>query len=150
MALYYEVLRLATSSVSVRDVKAQARIGGKLLRAGNRVLLPYRQMLFDGNVFGEDAETFNPDRFLSDRKLNNSLSFRPFGGGATYCPGRFLAKAEVLTFVALVICRFDLELADNGGKEVNIPRMEIRRPCLGIMGPEKEGDVVLKVRPLGN
>lgn len=150
MALYYEVLRLATSSVSVRDVKAQTRIGGKLLRAGNRVLLPYRQMLFDGSVFGDDAETFNPDRFLNDRKLSNSLSFRPFGGGATYCPGRFLAKAEVLTFVALVICRFDLELAGNKDKEVSIPRMEIRRPCLGIMGPEKEGDVVLKVRPLGS
>ena len=92
MALYHEVLRLATSSVSVRDVQTQARIGGKLLRPGNRVLLPYRQMLFDRGVFGEDAEAFNPNRFLNDGKLNNSLSFRPFGGGATYCPGRFPAS----------------------------------------------------------
>ena len=107
-------------------------------------------MLFDRGVFGEDAEAFNPSRFLNDGKLNNSLSFRPFGGGATYCPGRFLAKAEVLTFVALVICRFDLELAGNEGEEASMPRMEIRRPCLGIMGPEKGGDVLLKVRPVGS
>ena len=146
MALYYEALRLATSSVSVRNVHTNTGIGGKFLRAGNRILLPYRQMLFDSKIFGTDAEDFNPHRFLNDKKLSSSSSFRPFGGGATYCPGRFLAKAEVLTFVALVICRFNLDLAiDKGKPGGRFPIMETRRPCLGIMSPKEGEDVMLRV-----
>lgn len=146
LALYHEVLRLSTSSVSVRDVRSNVEIGGKLLRAGSRVLLPYRQMLFDDDVFGNNTDVFNSDRFLLDQKLHKSPSFKPFGGGTTYCPGRFLARAEVLTFIALVVCRFDLELAPNKGIRTGVPRMEGRRPCLGIMGLENGGDIILKVR----
>lgn len=53
--------------------------------------------------------------------------FRPFGGGATLCPGRFLAKREVLTCVALAVGRFDLALADPLAP---FPRIEGRVPCL--------------------
>ena len=146
--VYPEVLRLATSSVSFRDVQA-TKIGGKLLRAGNGVLFPYRQMLFDDGVFGEDYADFNPDRFLDDGKLHNSLSFRPFEGGATYYPGRCLAKAKVLPFAALVICRFDLELTSGKAEKASVPIMEICRPCLGIIRLEEGGDVVLKAKPVG-
>ena len=148
-ALYNEVLRLATSSVSVRNVEVPTTIGGKRLRAGSRIIIPYRQLLFDDTVFGHDAKEFNHLRFLKKSSLNRSTSFKPFGDGTTYCPGRFLAKAEVLTFVALALTRFDLRLANDKINDI-LPRMEIKRPCIGIMGPQEGDDVAVMVTPTLN
>ena len=145
-AVYHEVLRLATSSVSVRNVAVSTTIGGKQLRPGSRIIIPYRQLLFDDSVFGHDAAEFNPWRFLENKSLHRSTSFKPFGGGTTYCPGRFLARAEILTFVALALIRFDLKLA-NDKINATLPRMEIKRPCLGIMGPQEGNDVAVMVKP---
>ena len=141
-SVYHDALRLVTSSVSVRDVAQTTVIGNKVLEAGNRVVIPYRQLLCDKAVFGHDADEFNPRRFLENKSLVKSASYRPFGGGTTHCPGRFLAQAEILTFVALVLVRFDIECDRN----TQFPRLETRKPCLGIMGPAKGEDVIVRIR----
>ena len=154
-SVYNEVLRLTASSSSVRTVLSKTEIGGKQLRKGTKVLVPYRQLHFNEEVWGQDAKTFNPDRFLKDKDLIRSSCFRPFGGGTTYCPGRFLAKREVMTFIALALYRFDIALAANPATSARMnertkptfPHLEEQKPCLGIMGPAKDHDVWLKVRP---
>ncbi|KAF7907920.1 hypothetical protein EAE99_011831 [Botrytis elliptica] len=40
LALYHEVLRLITSSVSVRNVASPTYVGGKELQPGGRVIIP--------------------------------------------------------------------------------------------------------------
>ncbi|ESZ91021.1 putative cytochrome P450 [Sclerotinia borealis F-4128] len=143
LALYHEVLRLVTSSVSVRNIATPAYVGGKQLQPGGRVIIPYRQLLLNDEVFGGDAEAFNPERFLRDGSLSNNPSYRPYGGGTTYCPGRFLAKAEVLTCVAIATCKYDMEISH--GSRI-FPRLEVKKPCLGIMGPVEGDDVVVNIR----
>lgn len=154
-SVYNETLRLTASSSSVRTVLSTTEVGGKQLRRGTKVLIPYRQLHFDEDVWGINAKSFDPERFLRDKDLARNSSFRPFGGGTTYCPGRFLAKREVMTFVALLIHRFDITLAgtpalpaseDKTAKPA-FPRLEKQKPCLGIMGPAKGHDVCLRVRP---
>jgi cytochrome P450 len=99
------------------------------------------------DAFGVDARTFNPQRFLLNKELNRSSSFRPFSGGTTLCPGRFLAHREILTFTALVLSRFDVALAEKKDNEqMTFPRMDEETPVLGIMGPVSGDDVVLRVR----
>lgn len=152
-SIFHEVLRLTSSSSSIRNVLSPLVVGGKYLRAGNKVLIPYRQLHVDETVFGANVRSFDPDRFLKNKLLTKSSSYRPFGGGSTLCPGRFLARREVLTFVALVLDRFDLELAATSGsggkgeKEKAFPRLEDRTPSLGIMGPANGYDVALLVSP---
>ncbi|MCJ1343208.1 hypothetical protein MMC31_001400, partial [Peltigera leucophlebia] len=100
-AVFNEVLRLTSSSSSIRNVLKPVTIGGKNFRIGTKVLIPFRQLHFNEDIFGVDAGTFNPERFLRNKELNRGASFRPFGGGKTYCPGRFLAYREILVFTAL-------------------------------------------------
>lgn len=98
IALYYEVLRLTTASASVRTIESATPLGNVTLRAGGKVLLPFRQLHFNEMVFGENASKFDAERFLRNKSLSKSMSFRPFGGGSTYCPGRYVARREVLVF----------------------------------------------------
>lgn len=54
-----------------------------------------------------------------------------------------------MTFIALVLYRFDISRADHAAlpNSSTFPRLEEKKPCLGIMGPAKGHDVYLKVKP---
>lgn len=109
----------------------------------------------------------------SDKDLARSKSFRPFGGGTTYCPGRFVARQEVYMFVVVVLHRFRIEVMGGEGdtegvneeaektkeekinpkketpptkKSPRLPELDHKKPSLGIMGPIKGADVLLRVR----
>ena len=109
--------------------------------------MPYRQLHFDEAVFGSLPEAFDPSRFLRNKDLNRNPSFKPFGGGSTMCSGRFLAKYEVLAFVALAIDRFEIKVADGeGGSQQRFPRFNQNKPGLGIMEPLNGDDLIVEVR----
>ncbi|KKY27898.1 putative cytochrome p450 [Diplodia seriata] len=144
-SVYHEALRLSTSSIAVRNVEQATIVGGKVLQRGSRLIIPLRQILTDEDVFGARAQSFDGLRFLRQPQLLKSPSYRPFGGGVTYCPGRFLAKNEVLTCVALAIGRFDMRVAE--GDAARIPEVEGKVPCIGIMKPVDGQDVMVELRP---
>ena len=108
--LWLEALRLSAALIALRTLTADILIGGKLLRKGNKLMVSARQLHFDKIVFGEDCDQFDPRRFVRQSHLQRSASFRPFGGGPTLCPGQFLAKYMVLTFIALVFHRYNREV----------------------------------------
>ncbi|KAH8586512.1 cytochrome P450 [Bisporella sp. PMI_857] len=143
IACYNEVMRTTVSSITARDVISECVIGDKTLQPGARVVIPYRQMLLDEQVFGADAESFNPHRFLKNPGLAKSSSFRPFGGGLAYCPGRFVAQMEIVCLTALIFGRFKLKIKDS---RVCFPEMDAAKPCLGVMGATEGHDVILSVR----
>ncbi|TVY47545.1 Cytochrome P450 monooxygenase [Lachnellula occidentalis] len=76
------------------------------------------------DVFGQDADQFNPDRWLkkdeeSDegfrdrcRKMKDVASF-VFGGGNRVCMGRNLAILEIYKLFATLYSLFDIELVNN-------------------------------------
>ena len=66
------------------------------------------------------------------------------------CAGRFLARQEIYTFVALVLRRFEVSLVQGeGGKRQVFPELERKKPSLGVMGSAEGYDVVVSVRPQG-
>ncbi|GME49713.1 cytochrome P450 [Neofusicoccum parvum] len=148
-ATWFEMLRVVNGALSVRKVTAPIVVGGKLLQPGNTVAIPFRQLHFNEHVWGDDRHEFNPHRFLKDQKLRSHPAYRPFGGGASFCPGRYLAMAEACGFVAMFLHRFDVVLSDTGnGVRQRFPLQDDTKPSTGISGVLDNMDVLMDVRPL--
>ncbi|KAK7744711.1 hypothetical protein SLS62_010131 [Diatrype stigma] len=79
-------------------------------------------------VFGPDAASFRPERWLHDDKdkdkdralLLLERTSLAWGGGAHACPGRHLAELIVARLVPLLVAEFDVEIA-------RVPRLEDMR-----------------------
>lgn len=126
-----------------RKVLEPTVIGNKLLQRGTNVLMPSRQLHMNEKVWGEDKKQFNPERFVVDKSLLKHSSYRPFGGGVSYCPGRVMAKEQVYAFIAILLRRFKLHLAPGSNK--TFPILDESTPSLGITGPVKGMDVILEM-----
>jgi len=156
-ALWYEVLRLTNSSSSARFVTTDTIIGGLTMRAGNRLIVPYRQLHTNTEVFGQDPMQFDVMRWLRNDNLERNPSYRPFGGGIWYCPGRHLAKQEIFMALGYLLYRYDVEVAPVGtgigkkadaaaGSRRSMPRMDEAKPGIGIVCPMAGDDLVLRLR----
>lgn len=145
-AIFNEALRCNGGAMVSRIVMEPITIGGKLLEAGNAIIIPSRQLHMNEKVWGQNRQEFDAFRFKRQKTLSRHPSYRPFGGGNTYCPGRVLAKEEVFGFLAILFHRFDLQLAKgkgpNGGKQA-FPSLDDSTPALGITGPVKSHDVLI-------
>jgi cholest-4-en-3-one 26-monooxygenase len=83
-----EIVRWATPvTVFQRTALADRMLGGRQIRAGQRVGLFYRSANFDEEVFD------HPERFDVRRSPNPHLGFG--GSGAHYCLGASLARLEI-------------------------------------------------------
>lgn len=100
-------------------------------------------MHFDGSVYGPDVDMFVPERFIRSKTLSHSSSYRPFGGGVSYCPGRFIARREFAMLVALVLARFDVEVVGDN----KFPDLDSGKPTIGLISPKPGEDVLLKLTP---
>lgn len=153
-ATYQEALRVVNGALSARKIIAPTPLSSKVLGSGNTVLIPYRQLHYNRDVFGDDPGRFDPERFLNDPSLKNNSSFKPFGGGTNYCPGRFLAKQEIFVFVALVLNRFDIKLATETpeGKAFpgpqQFPELDTSTPALAVNGSVRGSDVYVNLGDL--
>ncbi|KZW04019.1 cytochrome P450 [Exidia glandulosa HHB12029] len=141
-ATFRETLRLATAPSSMRLVEEDTEIGGYTFYKGNRVLLPSMHLHRAKHFWGEDADSFRPERILEigDKvDIVQSGYLRPFGGGTSYCPGRIFSRSEIMAFVTLVLHRYDLELLGP------VPVPNTGPPTLGVLDPPMPCDLGLKL-----
>ena len=136
-----EIMRMTNSSSSVCTVVSDVAISDCIIRAGAKILIPYRQLHFNKDVFGTDGLDLDPERFLETKAVARSPSHRPLGGGSTYYLGRFIAIQEVAAFIGIVQNELKVELADRNG----VPRLEGMKPCPRVMGPVAAGNLTVKV-----
>jgi cytochrome P450 len=141
--IWNETLRLVAASSSVRYITKDTIMGGLRLRKGNRVMIPYRQLHFNEEIFGDRINEFNPKRFVDKPSLLKSPSWRPFGGGATMCPGRFVAKQAVVSFMAMVLNRYNIAL--DGPQP--FPSAKEGNPVLGLMSNLQGSDLQVRLTP---
>ncbi|KZV37354.1 protein LUTEIN DEFICIENT 5, chloroplastic-like [Dorcoceras hygrometricum] len=63
----------------------------------------------------EDADKFNPERWPLDgpnpNETNQNFSYLPFGGGPRKCIGDMFASFETVVAVAMLVRRFDFQMA---------------------------------------
>ena len=133
-AAFDEMLRFCSFSGSVRFVTNDMSIGNKTLKEGGRLLIAYRQLHFDAEVFGSNINGFDAYRFFNEKERTKSSKFRPFGGGSTQCPGRYVARQSVLSFVAMLIHKYDIQPV-RGQAPVE---PDLKRPVLGMATKQDE------------
>ncbi|KAK2600639.1 hypothetical protein N8I77_010160 [Diaporthe amygdali] len=147
-SLYDEVLRTTNDPMGIRVVTKEVTIGGRVLKPGRKLLMPYKQMHYNAEVFGSNVAEFDPHRFTGEKgALSKSNWFRPFGGANGHCPGRFLARREVYLFTALFLFRFEVKTVGLEGKQPKFPVMDTTTQTGGILRPFPREDVKLEVRP---
>lgn len=150
-AFFLEVLRLINGALGIRQVIETTNINGKILRSGNTLVIPFRQLHFDTTVWGQNPEEFDPGRFLKDKSLGNHPSYRPFGGGVSYCPGRYLVSHQVFGFAATCLQRFDVDLPSlplpgGGHRSQPFPKLDTTKPSTGTVACVENMDVIIDVR----
>ncbi|KAI8949247.1 cytochrome P450 [Xylaria longipes] len=150
-AIFNEVLRLNNTAAAIRIASKATTIGGKLLPSGSTVVLPFRQLHINQEVWGPDVYNFNPTRFLKNKSLTRNPSFRPFGGGSTLCPGQTLARQEIFGFIAILLHRFNLRLVQSTPlKKPPFPRLNSKVPSFGLNGPVKGTDILVAITSVKN
>ncbi|KAM5344429.1 hypothetical protein ACJ41O_012965 [Fusarium nematophilum] len=144
LACYREILRLYVHNVgnrvTMKDTTIRDPQGNEyLLKKGVNVQWSSSLTHLLESVWGKDAESFSPERFLDvgpqEEKRRRGASI-PFGGGKHLCPGRQFALAENLGFVGVLCLGFEV-------RGVHLPRSE--DPAMGtgsrkpVWGDESRG-----------
>ncbi len=107
-----EVLRVYPSVWTIaRTPLTPDEIGGYPILPGvNVALTPY--ITHRHPSFWEDPEAFDPERFSPERSAGrHPYAYFPFGGGPRLCIGNSFALMEATLILAMIIQRYDLELA---------------------------------------
>lgn len=65
------------------------------------------------DIFGADADTFNPDRWLKPG-FRPGWAYLPFSGGPRVCIGQNFALTEAMFVVVRLLQRFEIERKDFG------------------------------------
>lgn len=142
LSTYREVTRLSNQAISTRwvmedTILTDAHGREYLFRADTTVMMPATAHS-SAHVWGPDANEFQPRRFL-DWKAKASRerhgAYMPFGGGKHLCPGRNLAKAEILGMTVALALAFEMEDAARPGRPIGVPEIRAARMGQGVGKP---------------
>jgi len=106
-----EGLRLwPTAPAFTRSPREETMLAGKyLMRPEDWAIVILPMVHRDKAVWGEDAEEFNPDRFLPENSRGRlPQTYKPFGTGERSCIGRQFALHEAILVLARMLHRYDL------------------------------------------
>ncbi|KAI1412515.1 cytochrome P450 [Hypoxylon sp. FL1857] len=113
VSTWQEVLRFHGTSIAARIIQEDTLVDNQyLLKKGGVVLMPNTVIHSNQSLWGPTTGQFNHRRFLKTKERGTTrhpaAAFRGFGGGHILCPGRHFASTEILSFLALLLLRFDV------------------------------------------
>ncbi|GFO14305.1 cytochrome p450 ii f2-like protein ii [Plakobranchus ocellatus] len=92
----------------MHKTREDVTIGNYVIPKGTNVIPDLDSVLHDPKIWGDDAETFNPERFLcDDGSVLQKEEFIPFSVGGRTCVGEALAKMELFLFLSSMFQRFE-------------------------------------------
>lgn len=75
-------------------------------------------MHLDKNVFGQDADVFNPDRWMDSARAGHmDKHMLAFGGGTRTCIGKNIALIELFKLTPQLIWNYRFEFYDKSKTE---------------------------------
>ncbi|KAI0825669.1 cytochrome P450 monooxygenase pc-bph [Irpex lacteus] len=100
---------------------------GEVLKEGTIVSTPGFALHRMKEVWGEDADVFNPERWERENRDEMYRAFSPFSIGPRACLGRHLAQIELQTFIGTIFHRYDVALASRD-QEMPVHEAFVRKP----------------------
>ena len=105
-----ETLRLYPPAQPMSRVPTKSvKLGRVDIPAGTQIFATMTAVHHDTQIWGEDANEFNPFRFKEPRK--QLASFFPFGLGPRICVGQNLAMVEAKIILAMIIQQYSFVLS---------------------------------------
>lgn len=99
------------NALTRRPLKEQL-LGGKYkVGPSDSIFGSTRGMHRDPEAWGDDCDEFKPERMIPWSNVKHG-AFKPFGTGMRSCIGRAFAEQEMIITAALILQRFQVELAD--------------------------------------
>ncbi|KAI0015380.1 putative cytochrome P450 [Xylariomycetidae sp. FL0641] len=167
-SIFTETLRLRINFDITRDVNQDIELDGYRIDKGSMLQAPVMVAHYDEAVWGKEghpASEFWAHRhikYVDEKKGSNQgrpaiyamagrpASFFPFGGGVNICPGRQLAKYEILTTIALIVSQFEIELVGwtklDGTPSNRVAESDLRYSGAGAMPPDRDMRIRLRRR----
>ncbi|GFO14273.1 cytochrome p450 2u1 [Plakobranchus ocellatus] len=97
----------------MHKTREDVTIGNYGIPQGTTVIPDLDSVLHDPKIWGNDAEKFNPERFLrDDGSVLQREEFIPFSIGSRICVGEALAKMELFLFLSSMFQRFEFVSPD--------------------------------------
>jgi unspecific monooxygenase len=123
-----ETLRLWPSGPAFfRKARADTTLSGYQLGKGATILVVLLALHRDRRLWGENAEEFDPDRFLPAAvRARPAHAYKPFGVGARACIGRQFALHEAVLALSRILMRFDV--VPTPGYELSVSELLTIRP----------------------
>ncbi|PIA31400.1 hypothetical protein AQUCO_04900003v1 [Aquilegia coerulea] len=110
-----EVLRLYSPAVGlgIRVTYKEMKLGKLVLPPGVQLSMPALFVHHDFELWGEDADKFNPGRFAEgiSKATKNKVSFFPFSWGPRICIGQNFALIEAKMAISMILQHFSFELS---------------------------------------
>lgn len=138
---FQELLRVHALGAGARFVREDTMLDDRyLLKKGMVIQMPMAVMHSDPQIWGPDVASFQPRRFLKHSEVNQgskqkATAYRPFGGGASMCPGRHFVTLEALALTAYIVLRFDI-FPSSG--QWSIPAQKQESLATNVFPPEKD------------
>ncbi|KAJ9538804.1 hypothetical protein OSB04_031537 [Centaurea solstitialis] len=137
-----ESLRLYPPIVaSIRRAKTDVELGGYKIPRGTELLIPILAVHHDQTIWGNDANEFNPSRFVDGvvGASKHPVGFIPFGLGVRTCIGQNLAILQAKLTLAMILQRFSFQLS---------PKYQHAPTVLMLLYPQHGAPIIFKHLPL--
>lgn len=107
-----ETLRLyAPDNIITRKTLKNIKVGGLNIPSGTELYIPQNVVQRDTQIWGLDANEFNPARFVEPPK--HMCAYFPFGVGSRICIARNLAMTEAIIILAMTIKKFSFAVSPS-------------------------------------
>jgi cytochrome P450 len=121
-AVCNETLRIyAPVPITLRDTAHDTTILGQFVPKTTKVIIAPWAINLNKQLWGEDAEEFNPDRWMAPGQANSggavsNYAFLTFLHGPRSCIGQRFAMAELACLLAAFVGKYEFEMADPDEK----------------------------------
>jgi len=120
-----ETMRLNPPIIYIsRTAVKDTNLGPHLIKEGTHVCTMTEALHRNPNIWGDDAERFDPDRFSPEaEKSRHPGAWMPFAVGARSCIGMQLAMTEARVALAMLLPRYSFQLHSSANVKRDLDKI---------------------------
>ncbi|RWA08685.1 hypothetical protein EKO27_g6429 [Xylaria grammica] len=121
------------AAFSVPQSAPTARVvGGYVIPAGTDIIIDAYSLNVHSALWGPDAHTYRPERFLEKTAVGQRYHYWRFGFGPRQCLGKYVADAAIRSLIVYLVENYELYLPDASADWVQKPEVWISHPQMEV------------------